>query len=741
MNRLLIVSNRLPVNIEKKDDRYLVQPSVGGLATGMASFYKSYQSLWIGWPGIVPERGDKIEEIEAAIRAENCVPVFLSRGEVEDYYYGFCNKTIWPLFHYFSQYTTYNKKQWDFYKKANKAFYKAVIKVAEPGDFIWVHDYHLMLLPHLLREKMPDVGIGFFLHIPFPSFEVFRQCPWRREIIEGLLGVDLIGFHTYDYARHFINSVRGHFGYEPAMGLVPVGNRVVKVDAFPMGIDYDRYADAVEDPEVQKEAEKIRETVGDRKIILCIDRLDYSKGIAQRLEAFSIFLERYPEYKEKVTLILVAVPSRTKVNHYMLLKRQIDELVGRVNGKHGTIGWIPVWYLYRSFPFKELVGLYSIADVGLVTPLRDGMNLVAKEFIATKTDGRAVLILSEMAGTAKELGEAIIINPNNFESIVEALKEALTMSEGEQIVRNRMMQKRLQRYNVVRWAKDFIDRLTWVKNVQRDLLARRLTEDVWNNMLARYKKSEKRYLLLDYDGTLVPLRDKPELAAPDGGILKILKKLSQDNRNQVVIVSGRDKATLDEWFSGFDIGLVAEHGVWIKDGKDSGWEMIEPLLKDWKEEIRSILEIYVDRTPGSFIEEKEFSLVWHYRKGDPELNSVRAKELKETLLDLTANQGLDVLEGSKVIETKNAGVNKGRAALRWIGNSRKDFILGIGDDWTDEDMFSVLGESAYSIKVGFKASQAKYNLESVAEVRSLLEALTGTSRGGGRNAGETKAAL
>ena len=391
MSRLLIVSNRLPVNVKRDGNGYKVTPSVGGLATGLGAFHASYQSLWIGWPGITLETKEKPEAAEAACRREGCIPVFLTRHEEDQYYNGFCNKTIWPLFHYFNQYTQYKSGMWEMYKRVNRAFCDTVCRVAEPDDIIWIHDYHLMLLPRMIRERMPYVAMGFFLHIPFPSFEVFRQLPWREEIIEGLLGCDLIGFHTYDYVRHFHNCVRGHFGYEYVLGQIPVGNRIVKVDAFPMGIDYKRYVEAVDDAKVKQEARKIREKVGDRKILLSIDRLDYSKGIPQRLEAYTLFLERYPEYRGKVTYILVAVPSRTRVGQYALLKRQVDELVGRVNGRFGTFGWIPVWYLYRSFPFKQLMGLYAAADIALVTPLRDGMNLVAKEFIAAKRDGRAII--------------------------------------------------------------------------------------------------------------------------------------------------------------------------------------------------------------------------------------------------------------------------------------------------------------------------------------------------------------
>jgi len=369
MNRLLIVSNRLPIKIVKRKNKVHFQRSVGGLATGLSSFYKSCQSLWIGWPGITLKKIKKEKkDVETRLMAENNYPVFLSQQDVEGYYNGFCNKTIWPLFHYFTQYTKYNENLWRHYKRVNEAFCDAVIKVMEPDDVIWVHDYHLMLFPKLIREKIPDATIGFFLHIPFPSFEEFRLLPWRKEILEGLLGADLIGFHTYDYVRYFISSVRRLLGFEHTLGQITAGNRVVKVDTFPMGIDYQRFTSALKNPEVKQEINKIRKKVGDHKIIFSIDRLDYTKGILQRLDAFNLFLEKNPEYKEKVTFILVAVPSRITVEQYELLKKQLDERVGRINGKHGTIEWMPVWYLYRFLPFHHLVALYNLADVALVTP-------------------------------------------------------------------------------------------------------------------------------------------------------------------------------------------------------------------------------------------------------------------------------------------------------------------------------------------------------------------------------------
>ncbi len=723
MKRLLIISNRLPMDAIKREGTLRFQPSVGGLVTGMDSIHKSGPSMWIGWSGVSLEKlGRQKKEFKAKLKSENCYPVFLSKDDVERFYRGFSNKTIWPLFHYFPLYATYNKSWWEAYRRVNRIFRDAVIRVARRDDIIWVHDYQLMLLPKLIREKLPDATIGFFLHIPFPSSELFRLLPWREEILEGLLGADLTGFHTYDYVHHFLNSVQRILGYEPTFGQIPVSNRVVRADAFPMGIDYERFAKAVRKPEVEKAIHSIRRKVGHRKTILSIDRLDYSKGILTRLEVFDLFLEKNPKYKGKVTLIQVAVPSRTGVETYRLLKKQLDELVGRINGKHGAIGWVPVWYLYRTIPFDTLVALYHLCDVALVTPIRDGMNLIAKEFLATKTDRRGVLILSEVAGAADELGEAIIVNPNNKEQVAESLKEALEMSDDEQIERNWIMQMRLKRYDVTRWANDFVDRLLSIKKVQNELCAKILTTEMKSTLLCDYLKSTERLILLDYDGTLVSFTRKPEKAKPDNELMSQLRSLVRSAKNEVVIVSGRDKNTLEKWFGGLDVGLMGEHGVWLKE-KRGQWKMVEPLRNDWKEEIRPVLELYVDRTPGSFVEEKEFSLVWHYRKADLELAKARARELKGALLQLTANLNLGILEGSRVIEIKSAGINKGRAALHWLSKKKWDFILAIGDDWTDEDTFAALPESAYSIRVGWSPSHARFNVDSVLNVRSLLKAL------------------
>ena len=724
-NKIIIVSNRLPISVKKNNGKFKYERTVGGLASGLDSVQKLHKSTWVGWPGTYSYKEDKGEQkkIKSQLKSKfNYHPVFQSQIDVEKYYHGYSNSTLWPLFHYFTQNAVYDRSFWRTYKKVNKLFFDEVIRIYESGDTIWIHDYHLMMLPQMLREKLPKATIGFFLHIPFPSYEIFRLLPQREEVLRGLLGADVVGFQTYEYTRHFLTSIYRLLGYDHHLGQIYLGDRVIKADAFPIGIDFDKFNKAHDSARVQKETAKLEKKIGDYKVILSIDRLDYTKGIARRLEAFNEFLERYPKYKEKVILILVVVPSRTKINEYLMMKKQIDELIGNINGKYGDLDWTPVWYLYKGLDFPELVALYRVADVCLVTPLRDGMNLIAKEYIASKTQGRGVLILSEMVGAAEELNEALIINPNNRSEIIEAIKEALTMPKYEQQKRIHAIQRELSHFNEKLWSKNFMVRLAETKKLQKDLQVKVVGPIITKEIKDSYQKSKKRLLLLDYDGTLTPFVGSPEEAKPDEDLINLLKKLESDPKNKVVIISGRDRDTLDKWFGDLDIGLVAEHGVWIRENGNK-WVMPEELSSDWKREIRPILDRYVERTPGSFVEEKAFSLVWHYRKVDPALGPVRKRELISVLDDVTNNFNLRILDGNKVIEIKSASVNKGRVVSHWLAKGKWDFIIALGDDTTDEDTFSVLPEKAFSIKVGLGQSQAHFNLRSIKEVRPLLREL------------------
>ncbi len=727
MGKLIVVSNRLPVNISRHSDGLKVQRSVGGLATGLASYLAGRERLWIGWPGIHKEdlsHKDQ-QEITDLLAEQDCKPVFLTGMQIHGFYEGFSNKTIWPLFHYFSQFAEFEIRTWKQYRKVNELFCKEVLRVVEPDDQIWVHDYQLMLLPGMLREKLPHVKIGFFLHIPFPSFEIFRLLPWRIEILQGLLGADLVGFHTYDYVRHFLSSIQRLCGLDNTMGLVSVNSRQIKIDAFPMGIDYTRYAHAGQRKKVQEELSELRKKVGRRKVIFSVDRLDYTKGILQRLEAFDWYLSTHPQMRGKVVMILLAVPSRTGVEDYDQLRNHLEQLVGRINGSLGTIGWIPVWYLFRAVPFERLVALYKLADAALITPLRDGMNLIAKEYLAAKDDQRGVLILSEMAGAASELPEALTVNAFDKKAIVEAIDRALTMPAAEQKRRMRLMRERLSRYTVVRWAHDFLDSLEHQHQQQSTLGGRRLSLKISRGLLKEYKQASRRLLLLDYDGTLVDFAARPEDAGPDEELIELLKTLAGQPGNELVIISGRDRKTLDRWLKKTSASLIAEHGAWSKPA-GRRWTSMGPRERDWKLVIRPILEVFSDRTPGSSVEEKAYSLVWHYRQVAPELAMVRTQEIKDALNKLIVNMDLGLYEGNKILEIKSTGIHKGRAAEPWLVGEPWDFVLAAGDDYTDEDLFAVISKEGYSIKIGSGPSRARFTMESVGQFRTLLTELAGS---------------
>jgi len=723
MSRIIIISNRLPIKIEKLNDTLVYKPSEGGLATGLSSVYKKGGNLWIGWPGIVLDNDKDKKEVVQDLKDENMAPVFLTEQDLEVFYEGFSNATLWPLFHYFNQYAIYKQELFDGYNEVNQKFCDIVVKIANPGDIIWIHDYQLLLLPQMVRKALPDIRIGFFQHIPFPSYEAFRLLPWRKEILFGMLGSDLIGFHTYDDMRHFLSSVSRIAAIPNSGGVINVDSRNVEVDSFPMGIDYAKYSEAASSPETIKREIDYRTSIGQHQLMLSIDRLDYSKGIPERLQALDLFFERYPNFIGEVSLLLIVVPSRDNVDEYRRLKEEIDLLVGKINGKLGSIHWTPIHYFYRSFSLHSLSAFYRMADVALVTPMRDGMNLVCKEFIASKLDKKGVLILSEMAGSAKELSDSILINPNDINQVVEAIHTALTMMPETQMAHMSIMQESLKRYNIHHWVKIFMDRLDEVIEKQESLATKILDKKLVKSIIDKYEASSDRILFLDYDGTLREFFDDPVKAKPDQELLDILKNLAADKKNKVIIISGRDRITLSEWLGDLNIELIAEHGVWLKAQKKD-WTTLFNMKNEWKDEFRPILESYVDRTPGSFVEEKDYSLVWHFRKVETGLGELRTRELASHLTYMSANKNLSVLEGDKVVEIKNSEVNKGYAAEKWLDNGSFDFIMAIGDDWTDEDTFLAMPENAITIKVGQTSSQAKYRIESFKQVREFLTQLS-----------------
>lgn len=730
--KLILVSNRLPVNIVKENGEFRYTESAGGLATGMRAYVErmagqkinAMQITWLGWAGAAIDESDQKKVRNEMVSRFQAHPVFLAEELMDKFYLGFCNKTIWPLFHYFPSFAEYEGEFWEVYQTVNQLFCEALTDIYQPGDLVWIHDYHLMLLPAMFRKKFADATIGFFLHIPFPSYEVYRLLPrkWRKDILMGIYGSDLIGFHTHDYRSYFLISTLRILGLEDHMGEVMFENRLVKVDSFPMGIDYAKYHEAAKSVAVRRERRKVQRTLGPLRLILSIDRQDYSKGILKRILGFELFLSTHPEWKEKVVMMIVVVPSRIGVEHYQLTKSQIDELVGRINGKYGNVHWTPILYQYRSLRFNELIAAYSLSEVALVTPLRDGMNLIAKEFLAARIHKSGVLILSEMAGSADELAEAIIINPNNLDEISDALLTALQMPRHEQAQRLEVMQKRLMSYDIFRWADDFLTSISAIKIKQERLSAKLLQPTDRTNLLEEFTTAKSRLLFLDYDGTLVPFTDLPEKAKPDKEVLNLLRRLTMIPHTEVVVISGRDHETLEKWLGHLPLSLVAEHGILLKE-VGTKWKAMKPVRRNWKKKILPILKTFAEKLPGSFIEDKHYTLSFHYRKSEPRFAELRVKELLGHLMNFISNLDIQVLQGDMVLEIRNAGIDKGVAAMHWLAKQQSDFILAMGDDQTDEDLFRVMPPTAYSIKVGLTPTYARFNITGRLETLRLLNEL------------------
>ncbi len=720
-DKVVITSVRLPIVVRKEGSSLSYHVSPGGLVSGVSAIDKSPDSIWVGWPGIASDLltpQDK-KDITDYLHDQGCHPVFLTQAQVDGFYFGYCNATLWPMFHYFYNSTEFLLKYWESYKEVNQLFAKEVLQFSTKDSYTWVHDYQLMLVPQLLRSKLGDSAIGFFLHTPFPSFEIFRLIPEREELLEGLLGANLIGFHTYDYVRHFLSSVLRLLGHENSLGVIHIQSRLVQTDAFPIGIDYKKYAAGARTRSAKRAISGLNVFSNKLKIVLSVDRADYSKGIPARLDAFELFLSSNPDYIGKVTFILIAEPTRTEIAAYKELRETIEQKVSRINGEFATTDWTPITYRYQSVDFQELSSLYELADVMMVTPIRDGMNLVAKEYIASRHNAGGVLLLSEMAGVATEVPEAVLVNPNSAHQVAAAIKTSLTMPISEQRVRMRKMQARVSEYTIDKWARDFLSELKGAAQKEK-FQPKMLDVKRQKNMIDEYCGAERRLILLDYDGTLKSFVKSPDplLARPTAKVRRALKKLADDSRNKVVIVSGRPKTTLEMFFKDVGLGLIAEHGGWVFEAGQ--WVKSSVASKRWKKLVLPTLKQFVSRTPGAALEEKDFSLVWHYRQVTPDLAYVRNKELRTQLRSLLPEE-VEVYDGQKILEIKPRNMHKGALVTEILTSEKWDFIMVVGDDYTDEDMFAVMPERAYSIHVGATPTGARYQVDGVSDVLEIIK--------------------
>ncbi|KAI9842220.1 MAG: Trehalose-6-P synthase/phosphatase complex synthase subunit [Thelocarpon superellum] len=463
-SRLLLVSNRLPITIKRSDDgKYDFSMSSGGLVSGLSGLKKSTTFQWYGWPGQeVPE--DEVSMVEKRLKDEyNAVPIFIDDELADRHYNGFSNSILWPLFHYHPGEITFDESAWEAYQEANRLFAKAVAKDVNDGDLVWIHDYHLMLLPAMLREEIgsskKNVKFGFFLHTPFPSSEIYRILPVRNEVLLGVLHCDLIGFHTYDYARHFLSSCSRILGLTTTPNGVEFQGKVVTVGAFPIGIDPDNFTEGLKKPKVQERIASLERKFQGVKLMVGVDRLDYIKGVPQKLHALEVFLTEHPEWVGKVVLVQVAVPSRQDVEEYQNLRAVVNELVGRINGKFGTIEFMPIHFMHKSVSFDELLALYAVSDACLVSSTRDGMNLVAFEYIATQKKRHGVMVLSEFAGAAQSLNGSLIINPWNPDELANAIHEAVTMPDEQRAINYQKLERYVTKYTSAFWGESFVAEL------------------------------------------------------------------------------------------------------------------------------------------------------------------------------------------------------------------------------------------------------------------------------------------
>jgi trehalose 6-phosphate synthase/phosphatase len=720
--RVLIASNRSPVTVRIEDGAIDVERSAGGLATGLRGPHEASGGLWIGWTGLTADvEAQHRDALAARLDALRVVPVALTADEVERYYEGVCNGIIWPLFHYLVGQLPLELRDFEIYEEVNRRFADAVALHYQPGDLVWVHDYQLMLVPELVRERIPDARVGFFLHIPFPSSELFRTLPYRERLLRGVLGADLIGFHAAAYMRHFSSSVLRVLGSAAQVDRLHWQGRSVRLSVLPMGVDAAAFARLAEAPEVLDQVASLRASGGEQQLMVGIDRLDYTKGIPRRLLAFERLLQDHPELRERARLIQVSVPSRTNVEAYQDFREQMDTLIGRINGSFATPSWTPIHYMFRGISEPEVVALYRAAHVMVVTPIRDGMNLVAKEFVAARPDEDGVLVLSEFAGAASELAEAVHVNPYDIDGMAAAYFRALTMPAGERRLRMRALRRRVAAHDVHRWARTFLEQL---EDTPAPTPSRYSPAGAVADIAARLRGAVHLVLLLDYDGTLVPLAETPDLAIPDQPLCDLLQQLAARPRTDVHVVSGRPRDTLERWLGELAIWLHTEHGVWSRAPGAAEWARLEVPDIHWWDPVLAILEDFAARTPGSLVEEKTVGIAWHYRMADPDFGASQANELKLHLATVLSNEPVEILSGDKVIEVRPHGLHKGRIIPPIAATAPAGSLLtAMGDDRTDEDLFAALPHDAVAIHVGPGHSTAALRLRDVPAARAFLRSL------------------
>ena len=668
--RLVIASNRLPFTVESVRSRLELRTTTGGLASALAAVHQHGDNVWVGWPGDCSALDERARaELDVTLEQRRFVPIALSGRELVDYYDGICNAALWPVLHYQLERLPLNFSPFEAYRAVNERFADALISRHRPGDILWIHDYHLMLVPAMVRRRLPDAQIGFFLHTPFPAGDVFRVLPWRRELLDGILGATLVGFQTAGDAANFGATLRGLMGYHvDASGVIADGRRV-DFGTYPVGIDADRLRDGGRPTR--------RFTRTDCRLFVGVDRLDYTKGIPLRLAAFERLLAAHQSLRGGVQLLQVAVPSREHVPAYGTLRREVEALIARVNVRFGTPSWTPVRYFPESLPPADLAALYRAADVMLVTSLRDGMNLVAKEFVSSRDDEDGVLVLSELTGAAGELQEALTVNPYSVDDLVDTMVHALEMDTEER--RSRMVALRLRTagHTVQNWA----DRFTCDINAATTGCLNRPAAAA-ETIRGSIERGIHVSLVLPFEGILVPDARDASRSGPDPELMHLLRELTVRSGLTVHLVTGFDHELIDEWFDRVPAVLWAEHGLWRREAGGRRWRLTQWTASEWVDDVRQLMEQFVTSTPGAFVEARPTALTWHFGRADAAFGQSQAQTLAALLRDAADFLGYEVSASAGVVEVRAAGLSLHRTLQKIIEMNQAHqvaFVGGAGD--------------------------------------------------------------
>lgn len=743
--RVINVVTSLPSQICKKDDTgtpyWTVEPVRGQSALHLSLFFLQEETQWeshlVGWTGELVNKSNKTSnlytehieddplyldesdkaDLESKIRSshhsDNVHPVWLLRRDQERWR-KYAENVIWPVFHYIQGTPSDGREEgveWYDYVRFNEAYFKKIKAIYKPGDIIWIHDYYLMLLPQLLRMEFPNAYIGFFMHAPFPSSEYFRCLAKRTQLLDGMLGADKIAFQSESFQRHFLSCCSRVLGYEVTQSSVLAYGSTISVETLPIGVDTQRIEDdAFSNTGIDDKVKLLRDIYADKKIIIGRDRLDLVRGVQQKLQAFEMFLLMYPEWREKVVLIQVSSPG---YSHSSKTEKKVSDLVTQIDSRYGSLNYTPVVHYQIRINKDEYLALLRAADLCLITSVRDGMNTTSLEFVICQKENHSPLVLSEFTGTASVLDEAILVNPWDSVGIAKTINLSLLMKEAEKFKLESKLYKKVLSNTVQSWTSKFLEHLIDHVNC---------THETYNTpalnrplLLDNYKNAQRRLFLFDYDGTLTPIVKDPAAAIPSSRLLSIVDTLTADPKNQLWIISGRDLAFLEKWWGSKKVGLSAEHGCFMRDVNQTSWHnLAETFDMSWQAKVDEVFRKYTEMTPGSNIERKRVALTWHYRRSDPDLGKFQAaKCTAELRAGIEKEYDVEVMEGKANIEVRPRFLNKGEIVKRLVlnphGSSQDpglvklnpddvpadqlpDFMLCLGDDQTDEDMFRSLKE-------------------------------------------------